>query len=334
MDVTIKGFRSCQDGSYKITNFLTLISGLSGAGKSTIFQAIYWALYGHLRNVYDASGVTTKCQVTISLERMTIYRQGKPNLLKVSMVEDGKDGKEKKVEYEDQVAQKIILQKFGSRDVWRSTSYIEQGSRSHFMTINNTERMEILSALSFSSENPEQYIDRIDQEIRTLQSKITLLEARYSSDVELFNKDIQKRPVHGEVLQLVGQTDEILQNHIKVKKDLDIKREAQKRDIQLRGQYHSLDSSIKEKKKRVESIDYTPTDKITTLKEAITNLQSQLTNLKETKDKIDQWVTTSNSVASSLKNLQEQWPNWKDVMDTRQKSSTNPSTNSSTNPPR
>ncbi len=96
---------------------LTLLKGQSGAGKSTILMAIYWCLYGTLRNIYNNENPKGKCYVKLKMPSMTICRQSHPNLLQV-------DDK-----YEDKVAQQIIEQRFGTKEVWRSCCYIDQHSR-------------------------------------------------------------------------------------------------------------------------------------------------------------------------------------------------------------
>ena len=54
MFIKIVGFKCHIDTCYEIdTNTMVLLKGVSGAGKSTVLQGIYWALYGSMRGIYN-----------------------------------------------------------------------------------------------------------------------------------------------------------------------------------------------------------------------------------------------------------------------------------------
>ena len=126
MKVRITGFRCYTHSEFEFpSSEITLLSGHSGVGKTTIFEAIRWCLYGKIRNVYPRSdGPTGKCEVQLSVpigsSTFTVTRQKKPD--RVTVCTEGNT-------WTDTVAQDIIISTFGDEKLWRSTSYIQQSNR-------------------------------------------------------------------------------------------------------------------------------------------------------------------------------------------------------------
>ena len=82
MHIKIVGFKIHIDVEFIFQNGeMTLLKGSSGAGKSTILQAVFWALYGNMRSIYNNAGITKNLSVTLSLPGITIYRKKNPELL-------------------------------------------------------------------------------------------------------------------------------------------------------------------------------------------------------------------------------------------------------------
>lgn len=167
-------------------NKLTLIKGPSGIGKSSIFQALTWCLYGKVKGVCNFNA--SKYSVTLFYFDIKIIRKGKPKLLQLIKPEEPI--------YEDQVAQSMIDNIFGPEDIWNVSCYLEQDIRSILLTGSNTERMDILNKLSFRSDNPEFYINKIDQEIKIQQQSFLVEQANYNAELKLFNDQLNKRSIN------------------------------------------------------------------------------------------------------------------------------------------
>lgn len=116
MKVKINNFKCHQQLNLSFSSGVTLISGIPGAGKSTIFQSVHWALYGTLRNI-DSNIHSGILSVSLETENLVIERRKKPNSLTVKL-----DTKE----YYDEEAQTLINREFGSREVWELSSYQKQ----------------------------------------------------------------------------------------------------------------------------------------------------------------------------------------------------------------
>lgn len=244
MRLIIQNFRGISEAEYKISNgSLILINGPSGVGKSSIFNAITWCLYGSLRNV-DPHG-SSKAKVCVSLngaiKGLKITRKKNPGLLVV--IKDNK-------EYEDDVAQSIIDHTFGASDLWRLTSYIPQGERNALLTSSNSDKMDILRQLAFSHDNPETCLETIDSHIR---SNTTTLEGQknyiqsLARDVSLY-EDEHKITPDDEIKDLPAFEKSISLAKDKLTKveDDHLKNEKQKALLDdYRNQFQELDREIK-----------------------------------------------------------------------------------------
>lgn len=194
--VILKGFRCYLDREFLFDErSIILLKGPSGIGKSTIFQAIYWCLYGSLKGVYHNSVTVKQCSVQMELpmtvsegQILSIYRQKKPQLFRVLIKEKNRI----KEEYEDRVAQQIINEKFGDKDLWRLCCYIAPKSDSFLLSgiRNNNERMSLLNMLAFNEESPEDFINKIEQEITTVNSNFIALQAKFNAECQIFNNEV------------------------------------------------------------------------------------------------------------------------------------------------
>lgn len=188
MRIKICGFKCHIEVEYSfITNEMTLIKGQSGIGKSSILQSIFWALYGNMRSIYNNAGITKKLSVLLSFPGITIHRKKNPELLTVTTTDE-------KI-YEDAIAQSIIDLQFGNREVWKACSYIEQQSRCSLLSGSGNERLELLNALSFTGENPKDYIIKINEKLKEVTNLFTTSQASFVTEINLYSSELKETPV-------------------------------------------------------------------------------------------------------------------------------------------
>jgi hypothetical protein len=132
---------------------LVLLSGNSGAGKSTILNAIHFALYGVGTKIISHG--EKKCSVHLVIQSFDITRTKGPNRL-VLMYRDQ--------QYEDQVAQNIIDEHFGTN--FTLTSFITQKMVNSFLSLPPTGKMEFLEKLMSSKDDIHTIKDKVKNQIR------------------------------------------------------------------------------------------------------------------------------------------------------------------------
>ena len=132
MKLRLKNFRCYEDKEFNFgDDGLTLISGGSGKGKSTIMLAIEFALFGTGTKLQTYG--KRSCSVELEIDSdFKIFRQKAPNRLIVNDI------------YEDDAGEGIIKEKFGNNML---TCYIPQNIRKTFILMSPAERLDFLESL-------------------------------------------------------------------------------------------------------------------------------------------------------------------------------------------
>lgn len=230
MRIKINGFKCHLETEYVfLDSAITLVKGASGAGKSTILQAIYWCLFGGMRGIYNSSGETKKCNVTLCVSNLTIYRQKKPDLLRVTV-----GGSVDNKNYEDEIAQNMIDRMFGLKDLWKACCYVEQKQRCALLSGTNAERMDLLNQLSFSTDNPTLCISKISEALASINKDFVDKQNRYKAEVEVYANEFSRRPVTVDMVELTEPS-----MHTQLQQDIQ----------NITGEIEVLKSTLMEQKK-------------------------------------------------------------------------------------
>lgn len=188
MEIEIFGFRCYKNQKLSLPQVQTiLLQGASGVGKSTIFSAIYWCLYGSLKNIYPRIDEIKKkhnmCYVQIRTNNLIIYRQANPKLFKFT----NSTGV-----YQDEVAQNLINQIYGTKEIWLTCCYLEQGSRCLLLSGSNQKKMSILNSLAFFGEDPQQYKDSIVKSLKEKERIFLVEQGIYNNDLSKYNSFVSE----------------------------------------------------------------------------------------------------------------------------------------------
>ncbi len=138
MKVSLYNFKCWEEKIFDLgdDNF-TLLTGKSGVGKTTIFDAISFVLYGKGQKVIMHG--KKSCKVIFEYKDVKIERSKRPNIVKLNDV------------YEDDAAQEMINKKFGEN--FDITGYIKQGNHNSFILMGPLEKLAFLENFAFKDIN-------------------------------------------------------------------------------------------------------------------------------------------------------------------------------------
>lgn len=175
MKLHLKNFRLYEDEIFDFgENGITLLSGPSGVGKSTIMLAISFALYG-TGNKLQTIGKKS-CSVELETHSIKIYRSKGPNRLVVNDVYEGDSG------------EAIIKEHFGKNFI----SYIPQDMKDSFVLMTPLNRLSFLEKIAFSDVD----ISKIKDDTRDLIKVLEKEHDKFVGSLEVSKKiyDMTDKP--------------------------------------------------------------------------------------------------------------------------------------------
>jgi exonuclease SbcC len=140
MKLILKNFRCYTEKEFDFgQDGVLLLSGSSGSGKTTIFLAINFVLYGQGTKLVTHG--KTSCQVDLYFDNLKISRTKRPNRLVLfdSTINE---------ELEDDSAQSVINEKFGN--AFDIISYIQQNAINSFIILSPIEKLSFLEKFAFT----------------------------------------------------------------------------------------------------------------------------------------------------------------------------------------
>lgn len=189
MIIVLKNFRCWENETFEFPDDgLTLLSGKSGVGKSSILQAIHFCLFGKGTKIVRLG--TTTCKVEIRYKDLYIVRTKKPsNKLVVNDV------------FEDDVAQEIINKRFGIN--FSVVSYLEQDVFKSIVYMSPSSRLEFLETFAFENFNIEGLKNNVNEKLKgcdlQLSNKRTEIEV-LTKTIDLIKKpEYVERPLENEI---------------------------------------------------------------------------------------------------------------------------------------
>lgn len=188
MEVTMTNFRFHRNATFKIPDSgMMLLRAGGGKGKTTILNAIFFALYGVCRKPYSHG--TKTCKVVLNYPRygIKVTRTKTPNRLLVT--HDG-------TEYEDDNAQGVIDKVMGmTAPEFYASSYFDQNKKSSILAMSPSEQLSFIEIIAFENKNHEEFKAKIKDHIKTLEkerdgvaSQLSLLESQVKSCSERLTK--------------------------------------------------------------------------------------------------------------------------------------------------
>jgi exonuclease SbcC len=250
----LKNYRKFKDVTIEFPDGITAIVGLNGVGKSTIFEAIAWVLYGTVaaRTSVDqikrnSANLTESCKVTLDFQyeeevyRITREIVGKNFTINAMVLKSTRLVASGAVAVNKYI-QKIIGMNFKS---FYTSIFAKQKELNALSTMNPSERRPlILKMLGINS--LDNIIKEINTDKKTKQSIIDkismdLKDEKGKNKIDIYKKELVKLKDEKNItLDLINKKKEVIR---KLKNDIvKIKKEYQKYKIQ----YENLNSKIDE----------------------------------------------------------------------------------------
>ena len=163
---------------------ITLISGRSGIGKSSILDAIFFCLFGKGQKIVSIG--KSSCKVTIELKLgekdFKIVRTRKPNRVVLNDT------------YEDEGAQKIIDKEFSN--FYNNIGYLKQNSLHSFVLLSPLEKLAFIENFAFKdTEN----IQEFKKKVKTLIGERNEELIRTQTELELVSELLKEKEEPEEV---------------------------------------------------------------------------------------------------------------------------------------
>lgn len=169
MRIHLENFLCYTDRTFDLgSDGLTLISGPSGTGKTSILRGIFFALFGEGTRLQAYGKTSTK--VELEFGDIKIVRTKRPNRLVVNDV------------YEDQAGQEIINKYFG--DTFKTSGYIQQNNLTSFILKSPREKLEMLEMFIGKDVNIGDIKKRLHIEMGRRRDEVTST----SSNLRILNK--------------------------------------------------------------------------------------------------------------------------------------------------
>jgi len=178
MKLKLNNFKCYVEATFDLPDTgLVLLNGESGAGKTTLINAVMFVLYGNVRKVSNFLYPNKQTSVELDFPRLgiNISRQKKPDLLRV---------KYKDSESEDQEAQAIINRIFGNEVLFDNGSYVKQKKGCALLEGTNAERMDHIAHFAFehdTSLTPMQLKDSIQKHITAKDRELSVEQALFAN---------------------------------------------------------------------------------------------------------------------------------------------------------
>lgn len=218
--ISLRNFRTHRDKKIVLPgdNGLFLFSGESGTGKSTIFEAFAYALYGSDVVTKPYSHGTRTCEVSVDFPELFVKRTSSPNTLCVIVKQKGSKG----TPFEGEEAQTCIDKFMGMKwDEFSLSSYIKQGIESSILSLTPAKQMEYIESIALTSGIHKKYKEVIKKRIAERKTELVGLESEINLlDRQLIEEQDEQKDEQKIDISSLPNADELSAELVSLKEEL------------------------------------------------------------------------------------------------------------------
>lgn len=243
--LTLSNFRCHTNREFELSatdTGIVLIQGASGQGKSTIADAIVFALYGSSAVKKVKSFGARSSKVTLSWpDKITIIRTQVPNRLVVSLPGNDSD-------IEGDPAQACINDIFGQWIEFQLGSYLRQKTANGFFTMTPADQWKLISKMTFDDIDVTKLKQQVQESIRAAEKSVIEAEATHQLLSDQYHMSISSLPstdysIEHETVESLN----IIINKLRERKEsLTSKKLAAEKFKMARSQFELLENQIKQ----------------------------------------------------------------------------------------
>ena len=283
MKLILKNFRCHEDSTFEIPDKgLILLSGESGAGKSTILNALFHVFFGSVRKPY--SYMATTCSVELEFEGVKIKRTNKPN--KLSFEDD--TGTYINSEAQNKINDFLRV----NQEEFMLSSYVIQSLHNSVVSLSPSEQSKLVEKIAFEDNFHSLYREKIKNHLRDVSEKSILEKGK----LEVLTKQI--KDVKSKTSIQKNESIDVEEIKINLLKTEDELKKLNEKMFELSKKYEKnakeekLYSSIRDNIKRLENEILDIEEKISEIKEDISDkdineIETHIKKLEKYKNNLD-----------------------------------------------
>lgn len=304
MKISLENFKCHAECQYDLgEKGITLIKGNSGIGKSSILDAIHFAMYGKGMKVLKIG--TKSCKVVLSTSNIEITRTKGPNHLIV---------KRGDIIYEDDAAQSVIYDLF--TDNYDGTGYMKQNDTNSFILLSPTDKLQFIENYAFHGINIQTYKDYIKNIIRDREKIMNTISANLSMTADVLSEKEEPEAVDPPRIK----DKKTISSKIKKCDDaiISIKKKIEKLHLK-NTEWSALQTSIESKRDQIKSLEKNikpVDDNIDSINHTLKEKQQLLSQLIQHK----QYIVEHTQLQKDSERVEEMYKQAKDELTTKYES--------------
>lgn len=281
MKLEIHNFRCHENTEIELPDGkVSLLSGYSGQGKSSILESILFVLYDAIKKPFTFG--KKKCSVSLYYKNYKITRQKGPNHLQITSTD---------VNLENEIAQNWILEEFGTIEQFYCACYIRQMEKHFLFTQSTNQIMDFIHTIAFGKDEINHWKDKLQEKKKEFEEHITKYDGRIQQHEMYIQSDTELDSLSKEdILKLEKKSIETREEEIQeFKNTILVKKEEKDKSIELFHKHQNKKRQVYDLKEQVEKYEvFNMKDLEQELESIMTKLRTPVSSVKQELKSVEQ----------------------------------------------